>query len=157
LLKEVLEKQKGEMGIVALPAPLDAECNPLIIVTAPANENACQYARLSLAVWHARHEAFAPFDDWLFAPSTPPPIDQARLKAEELVGREALAKALTSSWVERQLQFDVSLYQANARAVRDARLPQLNIRDVIAHGAIESPDDLSRLVEEGFHATAPHK
>jgi hypothetical protein len=76
------------------------------------------------------------------------------LKAEELVGRETLAQALKSQWVERQIQVDVSLYQANARAVGDGRLPQLNIGDAIAHGAIESQDDLFRLIEKHLHISS---
>ena len=151
ILKAALEKYRGQLGIVALPVPLDAACNQMILITAPANENACEYARLSLAVWHTRHEAFAEFDDWLFASPTPPPIADARLRAGELAGRETLAEALKSPWVERQLQLDVSLYQADARAVGDGRLPQLNIGDAIAHGAIEDQDDLFRLIEEHLH------
>jgi len=151
LLQGALQKYRGQLGILALPVPLDAECNPTILLTAPPNKNACEYARLSLAVWHIRHGAFAEFDDWLFASPKPPPLVDAHLKAEELVGRETLAQALKSQWVERQIQQDVSLYQANARAVGDARLPQLNIGDAIAHGAIESQDDLFRLIEQHLH------
>jgi uncharacterized membrane protein/protein-disulfide isomerase len=154
LLKEALQKYRGQLGIVALPVPLDAACNPMILITAPPNKNACEYARLSLAVWHVQHEPFVEFDDWLFASPKPPPLAEARLKAEELVGRETLAQALKSQWVERQIQVDVSLYQANARAVGDGRLPQLNIGDAIAHGAIESQDDLFRLIEKHLHISS---
>jgi uncharacterized membrane protein len=151
ILKQAQERYQARLSIIALPTPLDAACNPLIVVTAPANQNACEYARLSLAVWHVRHEAFPEFDDWLFSAAVLPSIEQARSRAQELVGKEALAESLKSPWVEHQLQVDVSLYQNNSQAVRDGRLPQLNIGDLITHGAIDSQQDLSRLIEQHLH------
>jgi hypothetical protein len=151
VLKEAQERYRGRLSIVTLPTPLDAACNPLIMITAPANQDACEYARISLAVWHARRETFTEFDDWLFSPPAPPPVGEVRSRAEALVGKEALEESLKSSWVAHQLQVDISLYQANVRAVHDGRLPQLNIGDAITHGAIESQENLSQLIAQHLH------
>ena len=147
LLQTAAEKYSDRLGIITLPMPLDAACNPLILVTASANRDACEYAKLALAVWRAKPEAFRQFDDWLFAGTAPPPLDSVRTNAETIVGKDALQRALTSSWVTRQLQTDIALYQANGRLVGDGRLPQLVIGNVISHGAIENREDLLELIE----------
>jgi uncharacterized membrane protein len=148
LLKAAEERFAGRLGIICLPAPLDAECNPSFVLTAPANEHACEYAKLALAVWLARAEAFSEFDDWLFTSDRPPQLNEARAKAVALVGKKALDAALEDSWVLHQIETDVALYQANGRVIGDARLPQLVIGDVITHGAIERLDDLLLLLEQ---------
>jgi uncharacterized membrane protein len=146
LLAGAEHQYAGRLAILSLPMPLDAACNPLIPRTRPANANACEYARLGLAVWRAKREAFLEFDNWLFSPKSPPPLDQARAKAESLAGKAALAGALREEWVERQLWLNISLYQANAIATADAHLPQLIIGDAIAHGSIASAEELSQLI-----------
>jgi uncharacterized membrane protein/protein-disulfide isomerase len=156
LLKAAEEKYAGRLGIITLPVPLDADCNPLILFTAPANQNACEYAKLGLAVWHARPEAFREFDDWLFDSPEIPALGEARTHAAMLVGQEALDSALTNAWVNRQLQTDIALYQANAREVGDGLLPQLVIGDVVTHGAIETQDQLTQLIETHMFTSPAH-
>lgn len=148
LLRVAEQRYSGQLCIISLPTPLDSDCNPLILLTSHANANACEYARLGLAVWRARREALREFDDWLFASASPPPLDQARAKAEELIGKLALDRALGDRWVARQLQADVALYEANARAIGDARLPQIVVGDVVMHGAVDSVQDLLHLLEQ---------
>jgi len=90
----------------------------------------------------------------MFATDKPPPLDQARTNAEAMVGKEALDRALTSSWVRRQLETDIEVYQANAPLIADARLPQLVIGNVITHGAIETQDQLLALIERHLPMTS---
>ena len=72
LLKVAEQRYSGQLCVISLPTPLDSACNPLILLTSRANANACDYARLGLAVWRARREAFREFDDWLFRLCQPP-------------------------------------------------------------------------------------
>jgi uncharacterized membrane protein len=148
LLAGAERKYAGRLAILSLPAPLDAACNPLLPYTAPANSNACEYAKLGLAVWRAKREAFREFDDWLFASNPPPPLNQARAKAEALAGQAELAGALGQKWLQTQLRLDISLYQANAIATQDTHLPQLIIGDAIAHGSIDTADELSQIITQ---------
>jgi protein-disulfide isomerase len=147
LLREAAAHFKGQVAIIALPAPLEADCNPLIPETQLANFGACDYARLGLAVWHARPSAFREFDDWLFESDTQPSPDQARAKAEALVGKDALGDALSGSWVKDQLKLDVQLYIASSTAMHNARLPQLIFADAVAYGNIEDAEALEHLIE----------
>jgi hypothetical protein len=84
-------KYQDRFAVIMLPVPLDVACNPLILITSPANQDACEYAKLGLAVYHAKHEAYREFDDWLFATPEIPPLAEARSHAASLVGQEALA------------------------------------------------------------------
>ena len=147
LLKEAVAHYGGQLCIISLPAPLDSECNPLLRTTAHANLHACDYARLSLAVWRARPTAFAEFDEWLFTSLSLPPLDEARQRAEGLVGKDALKEALGSSWVSRQMDTDIDLYASSSRSARDLRLPQLILGKVTLRGAVDSLDDLLALIE----------
>lgn len=148
LFKDAEARFSGQLGIVSLPMPLDAACNPHIRFTAGPNRDACKYAKLSLAVWRAEPGRFREFDEWLFGPETVPPLDLVRARAEALVGREKLEQALLSPWVERQLQMNIALYEANGRLIRDARLPQLVIGQVVVHGAVDRLDALVRLIAQ---------
>ncbi len=68
----------NQLGIVCLPVSLSPECNPFIPrYNSHANSNSCDYARLGLAVWRAKPEAHRQFDDWMFEPVKPPPVDKA--------------------------------------------------------------------------------
>ncbi len=147
-LGKAIERYAGRLAIISLPMPLDAACNPLVTRTLEAHAHACFYARLGLAVFRARAEAFREFDDWLFAPELPPPVDQALAKAAELVSTGALQHALHDPWVEEQLRSSVALYEANAIAAGgDTRLPQIVMGDVVARGPIADADELFRLLE----------
>jgi hypothetical protein len=147
LLKDAAARSKGQISIITLPAPLDSDCNPLIPETQPANFGACDYARLGLAVWRARPDAFREFDDWLLGSEELPPPDRARAKAEALVGRDALEEALSGRWVRDQLSSDVQLYMASSSAIRNARLPQLIFADAVAYGDIEDTEALEHLIQ----------
>ncbi len=128
--------------------PLDSACNPLVERTPDEHANACQYARLGLAVFRARPPAFREFDDWLFASEAPPSLDHARAKGVELIGTQALERALADPWVNEQIQSSVALYRANALAADgDTRIPQLMIGDVVVRGPIGSADELFHLLE----------
>jgi uncharacterized membrane protein len=144
MFKHVLERYPGRLGIITLPVPLDSNCNPLIKKTAPAHVGACEFAVLTLAVWRAGPKEYATFDEWLFASPTVPTIDQARAKAIELVGKSNLDRALADPWTKRQLQIDISLYEANSYMAKDSRMPQLMMGDVITRGAIT---DLQMLLD----------
>ncbi len=146
LLRAAEEKHSGRLAVITLAMPLDAACNPLISVTASGNKDACQYARLSLAVWHANPGAFRAFDDWLLESSMPPPIELAYAKATAAVGKELLDRAMSGAWVTRQLQTNIEIYEANSHVVRDGRLPQLVFGGGIAHGAINNLEQLLGLI-----------
>jgi hypothetical protein len=147
MLKEAEAHFAGQVGILLLPTPLESKCNPLVAVTDPSNRDACDYARLALAVFRGRRESFREFDDWMFASERPPSLSEARAKAESLVGKEALSQALEDPWVARQLSVDVRLYIATSQAINEARLPQLVFADGASSGTANDAKELEQLIE----------
>jgi len=140
----------NQLAIVCLPMPLDANCNPEVKRTPDAHLNACEYARLGLAVWRADRTAFSRFDSWLFAHPTVPSLLQTRQHAEQLVGVDLLQRALVDEWVNRQIERDVVLYQMNIRKTRNNIMPQLLVGSRIGFGSLSSVEDLFRLLESEF-------
>jgi hypothetical protein len=54
-LKAVQYTFSNQLVIVSLPMPLDSTCNYMVKQTPRPHTNACEYARLGLAVWRANH------------------------------------------------------------------------------------------------------
>lgn len=125
LLKPIKLKYASELAVISLPVPLDANCNTVIKRTVPAHANACEYARIALAVFIAQPAKFEEFSDWLFEPERPPMLDSARMHAANLVGKEALAAALNDPRVEEQIRTDVNIYIASSQKAKRGAMPQL--------------------------------
>jgi uncharacterized membrane protein len=109
-LLEALAARSHPFSVVCLPAPRDADCNPAITQTEERFEHACELAKLALAVWRAKPEAFAEFDRWLFAPSQPPRLEAARRKAVELVSAELLEAHRDGEDVQRKIARNVQAF-----------------------------------------------
>jgi hypothetical protein len=124
--------------------PLDAQCNPTLVRTAPAHTNACLYAKLGLAVWRARPEALLAYDDWFFETfartRVPPPLPEAFKRAADLVGDLArFDAALKDPWVDRQLQTSIRIYETNFRQFRSGSMPQFILGTNILTGTLTTP------------------
>jgi uncharacterized membrane protein len=133
LLLEAQRTFSNELVIVSLPMPLDPKCNSTVRATPPEHTNACEYARLGLMVWRAERSKHREFDDWLFAPTKPPPVPESRAYALRLVGPEAFAAASRDAWVEEQIKFSTSVYELAYRAGR-GNMPQLIVSSNVALG-----------------------
>ncbi|HVR36112.1 MAG TPA: vitamin K epoxide reductase family protein [Methylomirabilota bacterium] len=155
ILRQAYEAYDGQLAIINLPMPIDSECNHLMQRTSSAHVNACRYAKLSLAVWRARPELWADFDDWLFQSNPPPPVEQATRHAAGLVGEEALNAALNDPWVEQQIQTDIQLYEANSRSSGGSQMPQLIAGNAISRGPLPHLRSLFQLLETNLGLTPP--
>lgn len=147
VVKKAIERASGRLALVSLPMPLDKACNHLVTRTTQEHVHACEYGALGLAVFRAKPAAFPEFDDWLFDPVDPPSIEQARAKGMNLVGVQALSRALRDPWIGERLVNNIALYEANAQASGgDTRLPQIVIGDTLVQGTISTADDLFQLL-----------
>jgi uncharacterized membrane protein/protein-disulfide isomerase len=147
----LLEAQQAfadSLVIASLPMPLDPGCNPTMTRHFPAHTNACDYARLGLAVWRADRTKHREFDDWLFRPDHPPPLPEARQFAAHLVGAAAFDNAIQDPWVEQQLRQDVAIYELAYRA-QQGSMPQLILSTNVAVGTF-LPDQLFKLLENNL-------
>ncbi len=148
ILVETQRRLGDRLGIVCLPMPMDSQCNPFVPPGHATFTNSCDYARLGLAVWQANRATFPEFENWMLSSRDPPPVDQARAYASQLVGASELQSALTNQWIEQQILTACSLHQTNWQAAGGMAMPQLIIGPVISVGPLNSPNHLLVLLEK---------
>jgi len=115
MLEEVIRRYQGKLAFALCPAPLCNQCNPYVPQSSNAFNDSCELAKIALAVWVAKRDAFAEFDRWMFSLDSgerwrPRNAEAARTKAVELVGQAKFAAARTAPWIERYLQTSVRIY-----------------------------------------------
>jgi len=115
MLDEAIRRYGGKLAFALCPTPLNSQCNPHVLRDVDEFKDACDLAKVGLAVWLAKREAFPAFDRWMFSLDSgdrwqPRSVDAARAKAVELVGRANFDSAWTNSWIDRHLQTSVRLF-----------------------------------------------
>lgn len=140
----------NEVTIVSLPVPLESSCNPLIKNNHPDHFDACEYARIGLAVFLANSNQFGPFSDWVYAPARPPSVAQTRAHAESLVGKEALAAALQNPKVNAQIQTNIAIYVASSRLARRGAMPQIIFQNSASVGSVPNYAQLEKILARGL-------
>jgi hypothetical protein len=140
----------NQLVVVSLPMPLDSQCNPIIKRTPRPHVNACEYAKLGLAVWRAKRPAHHDFEEWLYAAKLPPALEAVRDRAAQVLGgTNALAQALADPWIARQLEQTTSLYATNILQRKNGQMPQLLIGTNLFFGSLTRIDDLyARLADQ---------
>ena len=145
MLDAVMSRYGGKVAFALCPVPLNPRCNPYIPQEEAAFKDSCELARIALAVWTARRDAFAEFDRWMFGPEPgevwhPRSPDAARAKAIALVGQAGFAAGQADPGIERQLQTGIRLFGATgANAV-----PKLVFG---SRWVNQAPDEAAELVE----------
>jgi uncharacterized membrane protein len=145
-LHEVQRQFSNELVIVSLPMPLDGQCNHTVLRTPRAHTNACAYARVGLTVWRANREKHREFDDWMMTGTEPPPMADCVQRATALVGTNAFVTALQDGWVERQLQFDIAVYELAYRQ-QHGSMPQIIVGPTVFEGTAR-PEDILKLLAQ---------
>jgi len=154
-LMEAHHKLSNQLSIISLPNPLDGRCNPSVRKTPPAHLQACDYAKLGLAVWRANHEAQHQFDNWIFTPEQPPDLPQAQQYAMSLVGSNQLARALEDPWVERTLHRGIAVYSTNYIHLHIGNMPQLIVGTNIVGGTFADTAQMYKVFEQNLGVKVP--
>lgn len=155
LLKRVQAAFSNELAIVLLPMPFDKACNPLLAVTGPDHVNACEYARIGMAVWRAKPATFAAFEEWFFEPEKPRSVAEVRAKAVELTGRSDLDAIMADPWIDDWLKLGRDVFKANWDRTGRNFLPMLNVGSVLSSGKLESDDELYNILEQHLGLKRP--
>ncbi len=143
---------QDEWQVVCVPTPLNAECNPAIEETEPRFRDACELARLSLAVWRLRPADWPAFDDWLFEPELPRTAAEARSQAAALYGEIEIAEALLDPALHGAIASSVTAYRASGGRV----LPLILSPGVAGvAGRTDSDEELKQLLAKEFGFPAP--
>lgn len=115
MLEEVIRRFDGKLAFALCPTPLNSQCNPFIPQNVGEFKNSCELAKIGLAVWMAKREAFPAFEDWMFTFESgdswhPRSFESARAKAVELVGQMKFDAVWTDPWIGRYIQTSIRIY-----------------------------------------------
>lgn len=115
MLDEAIRRYKGELAFVLCPAPLNTQCNPYVSRNVDEFRDSCELAKIGLAVWVARRDAFPAFNRWMFSLESgdrwrPRSVDAAHAKAVELVGQARFDAARSDPWIDRYMQTSIRIY-----------------------------------------------
>jgi hypothetical protein len=144
-LSEARDRYGIQLAVAVLVTPMDPACNPHVHdPPLGAARSACDLARLSLAVWQTKPDAFAEFHEWMMGSPEIPTIEAARDRATEILGAEGLEHALTDEAIERELQVDNRLYQLAGAGT----IPKLLSERSIISGEPASAQQLFEVLEK---------
>lgn len=148
MLDDARQRSRGQLAVIMLPVPLDSSCNALVRMTASENRNACQYARLALAVWETVPDAFPGFNSELFEADHPPSISEARQRAEHLIGISATNDVSAGASGKSQLSINFAIFQTNGKRAGSMQLPQLMVGKNLSVGKFNNLQNLLALLRE---------
>ena len=142
-MREAVEEFDGQLACVLIPMPLDAKCNPVVEETRSTHVDACEYAKICLAVHFSAPEKYEAFDRWLFSDhKQQKKLEVVRQHAAQLVGADALEKALSGAAVQEQLQQNIRAYKFTSEYAKSDSMPQSIIEDKVMYGAAGSVDQV---------------
>jgi uncharacterized membrane protein/thiol-disulfide isomerase/thioredoxin len=143
LLLQARQRYGDQLGIIAIPLPLEPYCNPTIPRPIPEHLNSCTYVRYALAVFKADPAAFEVYHDRLMDGPKPPPLEEARSIAESLISPSRFAAALRDPYIDGRIEDSVALY----RAVGTGPIPKLILPKYMISREIDSAQHLYDVLE----------
>jgi protein-disulfide isomerase len=141
-IRGAMEHFGDDLAIIALPVPLDATCNRAVGATAAEHAEACEIAKIAVAVWRVSRKQFPPFHSWLFESAYRRTAADARQHAAELVGEKALQDELKLPHAANYIASHVELYQR----VGSGSLPKLLFINSSVSGSVESAATLIDMI-----------
>jgi protein-disulfide isomerase len=143
-VRGAMEHFGDDLAIIALPVPLDAACNRAITYTAPEHAEACEIAKIAVAVWRVNRAKFAEFHSWLFDPSYQPSAADALQRAGQLVGDAAIRNELNKPTARDYVARHVELYER----VGSGSLPKILFGGTSVSGSVESASTLIDMINQ---------
>ena len=141
-LRAAEQKYGDRLAVISLPVPLDGKCNPTVRSTAASHSEACEIAKLAIAVWATDRKQFTQFHNYLF--ESQPNYAQAMVQARSMLDRTRLDSILSSSLPGDYVRRHVTLYQKAGAG----QIPKLLFPRTTTVGAIESKDAMIQLIEQ---------
>ena len=142
-IKAACQKYGDDLAVITLAVPLNPSCNNAITNSGSHNADSCELARLAIAVWRVKPEAYAGFHSWLFDAGRNRTSREARQQAEQLVGKAALDKELASKTPAAYIARHVELY----KKVGSGAVPKMLFPTRIMTGEVNSVTALSGYIE----------
>ncbi len=146
-----------DYAFLILTTPLNRRCNKHYAEEYdeddPRHAQACELARLAHAVWLTNAARFEAFHGWLFEHQEALLKDAApaRHKAEQLVGGEAIRRAMEQGLGAELVLRDVEV----GHLLGSGALPRLYANDYVFSYLPEEPDTLAMEIVRLFHQSPP--
>jgi hypothetical protein len=154
VLQELLPTYDGRLAIAVAVLPLDSNCNPTVEHTHEIAEDACELARLSLAVWNLRPDQFSNYHAYLMTGPRPPSVAEATAQAQRLVGEHELREALADDVINRQIAAHVGLWRGLNETAGPLGLPVLQAGPQLSSGVVDRRA-LAELLDQHLAAANP--
>ncbi|MGB6221604.1 vitamin K epoxide reductase family protein [Haloferula sp.] len=152
-LKTLQATYPDQVTVICLPTPLDRACNPNMTPAMSNHGGACEIARMALAIWRIKPEAFEAIHNALFEafPATP---DFVRELILQQVTEEELEAALEDPWIENQLAANFADF---ARwTAKTPKMPKLLVKDsTMMHGTSSSAEAFLEAMSELLELEEP--
>ncbi len=136
------ERFGKELAIIALPLPLNTNCNNAIVQTGPKFLESCEIAKLAIAVWRVDPSKFNDFHNWMFSGETKT-FASTLAHAQQLVDSTKLNNELNSSMVAGYVNKHVQIYNMVGRG----EVPKLLFPSTSVVGEMTSRDALIDIIE----------
>jgi len=133
----------GNVAVVALPIPLNADCNNAITQTGPRMAESCEISNLAVAVWRVDAMKFEEFHNYLLSTPTVVTYDEAIKKANEIVDAAKLRKVLESNVPKQYIAQHVEIY----KRVGTGNVPKLLFPGTSIVGEFTSVENLVDVIK----------
>ncbi len=145
-LNALIEKYPQQVGVLALPVPLDHACNHGLPAATPGHPASCHLTKIALAVWKIKPSAYPIIHEQFMSD---PPMNQATAMAFAHVQVEPakLALALKDPWLDHFTRANIEdwlTFSGNSK-----HLPKLLINDKrILHGLPTGAEEFIQVMEK---------
>ncbi|MAD23622.1 MAG: hypothetical protein CMO44_05550 [Verrucomicrobiales bacterium] len=146
-IRQTIPKYENKLSCIMVPMPLDNKCNPLIKTTQKDHINACNYAKICLAVHQISPEKYDEFDNWLFSNhNSAKPLSTVRNYAESILGKNILDKTINSQSVLDQIATNIEIYNLNSTNGGTTIMPQTIVKNRVVFGPPPSAQALENIL-----------
>lgn len=140
-IRGAFDRYGDDLAIIALPVPLDRQCNRYASSSGGTHRDSCEISRIAVAVWRIDPQKFHQLHDWLFTASRT--ALSTKRQAEQLVGQERLAKELKYPTAGQYIAKHVQLYNR----VGAGSVPKLMFPRSSMVGEVSSTQTLCNTIE----------
>ena len=133
----------GNVAVVALPIPLNTNCNNAITETGPRMAQSCEISNLAIAVWRVDATKFEEFHNYLLTTPAVVTYAEAIEKANEIVDATKLREVLESNVPKRYIAQHVELY----KRVGTGNVPKLLFPGTSIVGEFTSVENLVDVIK----------
>ena len=117
MMKNIVHRYGGQVAIVVRLCALSPKCNIYITKKGHGHDKACEYAKLSLAVWRMNPQKFTEFHNWLMDSDKIPSLSIANQRAVQLVGPEVIWREIKSDKILKMLEENNRIFHRAKRGL----------------------------------------